>query len=276
MLRVASALKKHAPEGVEAVSKIEDADLRIVHVIGHGSMDGVNPEQPHVIIQYCLRSTEDGGKLEYWLPIWRKARMVWSYYRLDQLGAFPFVNFYHSPLGVDEVFRKEFNGAYRDIGVMTSGFVAESESVEEVAAAAAEARLRVVHIGPSNVLRRKAPKNWNAMEGVTDQELAMLYRRSLWVSGLRHAEGFELPAVEGLVSGARPIVFDRDDMRQWYSNHAVFVRECSGHRLIGSLLDIFRHQPTVVTRDEQAAALQFFDWARIAPAFWKRLGSVNA
>jgi hypothetical protein len=274
MLRVARALQQYAPEHVEAVTRPEVADLRIVHVIGHGSLEGVDPKQPRVLIQYCLKSTEDGGMLENWLPIWKASRLVWSYYRLDQLAAWPDIQFFHAPLGVDSVFTAPLNGTMRDIGVITSGYVSESEGIEEVAIAAYLAGMRVVHIGPGNVVRHP-PTTWTAMEGISDLDLSHLYHRSVWVSGLRHCEGFELPALEGLASGARPIVFDRDDMRQWYRRHAVFVPECSGNKLVGHLLDVFRRSPTTVTKQEQLAVLGFFDWARIASEFWKRLEGIS-
>jgi hypothetical protein len=270
MLRVARALQQYAPPSVEAVHRPQDADLRIMHIIGHGSFEGLDPAQPHVLIQYCLKSTEDGGMIENWLPLWRRAKLVWSYYQLDQLGSLHDVHFYHSPLGVDSIFAAPLNGGLRDIGVLTSGYVSASEGIEEMAIAASLAGLRALHVGPSNVLPHK-PANWSAMEGISDLDLSVLYRRSLWVSGLRHCEGFELPAVEGLACGARPIVFDRDDMRQWYGKHAIFIPECSGRRLTGYLLDIFRKAPVPVLRPEHLAVLGFFDWARIASEFWRRL-----
>jgi hypothetical protein len=265
-------LKTHAPADIKFVSSPSEADLRVVHVIGNGSFDGVNLDQPHVLIQYCLRSTENGGDPEVWVPRWRRARMVWSYYKLNVPAD---VNFYHSPLGVDDPFREEFETRVRDIGVVTSGYVAESEAVEEVAIAASLAGLRAFHLGPANVLAKR-PSNWVSAEGITDAELASVYRRTYWVSGLRRGEGFELPALEGVACGARPIVFDREDMRQWYENHAVFVPECGGRKLIGYLLDIFKHAPVPVTKPERVAVLSSFDWARIASEFWKRLEVVHA
>jgi hypothetical protein len=275
MLRVARALQQYAPVGTEATERPEQADLRIVHVIGHGSLEGVDPKQPRVIIQYCLKSTEDGGMLEHWLPIWKSSVLVWSYYQLDQLAAWPDIKFFHAPLGIDPVFTATLNGGMRDIGVMTSGYVSESEGIEEVAIAAGLAGLRVMHVGPTNVIARKMP-HWTAVEGISDLDLSHIYRRSVWVSGLRHTEGFELPAIEGLASGARPIVFDREDMRQWYRRHAVFVPESSGNKLVGHLLDVFRRSPVTVTKQEQIAVLGFFDWATIASNFWKRLEGVYA
>lgn len=272
MVRVARALAFHAPESVEIVATAEQADLRIVHVIGLGSFADVDTEQPHVLIQYCLRTTEYGAETEKWIPTWQKARLVWSYYKL---GAIPGVNVYYAPLGVDPTFREMHpNGELRDIGCMTSGYVSAScaEAIEEVAIAANLAGMKVVHLGPEDVQgMRDKPPSWSSVNGLSDVQLSGYYRRSLWVSGLRHGEGFELPVLEGLASGARPIVFDRADMRSWYERHAVFVPECHGRKLIAHLLDIFKHDPVPVSRRERDLALARFDWSVIAKHFWEKL-----
>lgn len=267
MVRVARALAAHAPPEVEVVFDPSNADLIISHVIG----PGYEPDKPEVVIQYCMKSA--GHPPEHWLRRWKRARLVWSYFDLTEYGnGFPF---YHAPLGVDPIFTEEFDDAVpRDVPVMTSGFVSHpaAESIEEVALAASANGLRVLHLGPPCVEGMSTtPLGWSSVLGISDDALATFYRRTEWVSGLRGVEGFELPAIEGLCCGARPIVFDRPDMTQWYEGHAVFVPVCHGDELVEVLTELLKYRPAPVLKAERAAVAQKFNWAVIARGFWDRL-----
>ena len=272
MLRVASALAQHAPSSVRIVEHRGYADLVVSHVIAPEDV----PSEPEVVIQYCLRTT--GRDYDWWLRRWQSTRMVWSYFDLlAELGELPGVNFYHAPLGVDAAFTQKYSEdeGPRDIPVMTSGYVSHpaGEAIEEMALAAAAVGLRVLHLGPPVVEGMPAtPPGWSSVSGISDCDLAALYRQCEWVSGLRHAEGFELPVIEGLCCGARPIVFDRPDMTQWYEGHAAFVPECSGEELVDVLIEVLSHVPVPVSESERIEVARKFDWGVIARGFWERLG----
>jgi glycosyltransferase involved in cell wall biosynthesis len=109
------------------------------------------------------------------------------------------------------------------------------------------------------------------VHAISDGALAELYATSTWVSGLRHVEGFELPAAEGLVCGARPLVFDQPGMREWYRGLGVFVAELQGEKLIRLLTELFHQSPLPVSQEEREEALRRFDWERIAKGFWEAL-----
>ncbi len=273
MLRVAAALERYAPDPIEVTRNADQADFRVIHAIGPGLFHGVDENQPHAIIQYCLESA--GYDALRWSLIWQRAQLVWSYYDLVPRGGGQLFEFYHAPLGVDDAFvRATPNGQKRPIGAMSSGYVSgpSAEAIEEVALAAHAVGIPVVHLGPQSVEGMKArPANWSAVIGISDVELADLYLHTEWVSGLRHVEGFELPALEGLMCGARPFVFDRPDMHQWYDEHAVFVPECCGEPLIAELTELFRHKPVGVSDAERAKIADTFNWERIATGFWERL-----
>lgn len=266
MRRVARALMRHAPPGVEETKDREAADLTVLHVIGPGSLEGHNLGQSYAVIQYCWKS---GGMTQAQLDdLWSRAEVVWSYYRL------PISQFYHAPLGLDPVFVNEpfWTGA-RPIPVLTSGYVSGplSEAIEEVAEAANRKGMNVIHIGPSQIEGMKPRSHrWAAFTDLDDDTLVSMYDASRWVSGLRHIEGFELPALEGLVRGARPIVFDRSDMSEWYEGHAVFVPECDGEALVGYLESVFQCNPRPVTEAERKRVLERFGWEKIAAGFWER------
>jgi hypothetical protein len=276
MHRVAKALKDHAPSGVVITKKPEQADIQFLHVIAPDSLGALKAPR-YAIIQYCLNTA--AGQLEFWQKPWSDSELVWSYYNLvPHITSSSHVEFLHLPLGIDENFtRRRMMSIVRDIGVMTSGYVAGpgAEAIEEVAIAASLAGMTTLHIGPHPQNMGIPPRGWSFEYGVTDTNLANYYSRSYWVSGLRHIEGFELPVIEGLSCGARPIVFDRPETRKWFRDHAIFVKEQSGNGLIADLLDIFRMPPQPVYFEEQLDVREKFSWANIAPQVWNAVLSTK-
>lgn len=268
MYRVANALTVHAPARIEIVDDLADADLQVLHTIGLGAWRWIEAPR-YAMIQYCLTSappTPDSPRT--FDGLWADAELVWSYYPIEhRLNGTPF---YHAPLGIDHEFTKSALPTNRTVDVVTSGYVssAHGEAIEEVAIAAGQLDKTVVHVGPPSVVY-PSPPGWNSVSGIKDPVLAALYRRAKWVSGLRHTEGFELPCVEGLACGARPIVFDRPDMRQWYDGLAVFVPECHGDALVDELVKVLSTTPDPVTDNERSRVLDVFDWSKIAAGFWE-------
>jgi len=270
MFRVAHALRKYKPIGVEIVQNQREADLVVLHTIGPWQQ---LPNQEYVVIQYCLE-TAGAGRWSGWPRVWRRARLVWSYYDMTRIlpaGA----KFFYAPLRVDgSVFRLPTDSA-REILAMTTGYVSGpgAEAIEEVAEAACIVGGRVVHLGPAVVegMSPRVEASWKSYEGIEDPELVDLYGRSRWVSGLRRVEGFELPVIEGLACGARPIVFDRPEMRYWYGPHAIFVPEVPKSELIPILAKCMSEHTEPVSFREREEVLQTFDWQTIVREFWRRL-----
>lgn len=279
MTRVATALAFYAPPDIDIVADRTQADLEVLHVIGiDGLDDAMTRAASCAIIQYCTKSTSEPNG-DMWRASWERARLVWSYYDLSPFGGGTTFNFYYAPLGVDPIFAtpRRLSNA-RDIGVMTSGYVSSShgEAIQEVATAATSLGKTVVHLGPRIVQGMdRIHDGWSSVHGIDDATLVSYYSRSQWVSGLRHIEGFELPALEGLLCGARPVLFDREEMRQWYDGHAVFIPECHGPALVDVLTEVFRSEPELVSGAERHAVSSRFDWATIARGFWSQLSSTQ-
>lgn len=271
MFRVARALARHVPDNVTVVRDPKTADLHVLHVIAADAIPYVaeRPNLEYAVVQYCYQTAGVGD----WNSLWERARTVWSYYDLNSIIS-EGVDFYHAPLGIDAAFLEvETPSPSRDIGAMTSGYVTGpgAEAIEEVAIAAFRSGLSVVHLGPDPVGMSRPIGDWRNVHEISDSQLATFYRSTRWVSGLRHVEGFELPVVEGLACGARPIVFDREDMRFWYDGHAVFVPECHGEELVDHLTNVMNEQPSPVSVQERAEVLQRFDWEPIVRGFWERV-----
>lgn len=268
MYRVTTALRETVPLGVKLTDKVVDADFQVLHAISmearpfHGTKD-------YAVIQYC--TTHDS------LPnrgvLWGGAKVVWSYYQLDAH------NLYHAPLGVDpNVFKaREASGIspFR-AKVVTSGYVtgAGAEAIWSVAEAATKNGLSVVHIGPSEVQGMRSLGNsflWKAVEGISDARLADIYSKAHFVSALRYLEGFELPAIEAMSCGTRPVVFDQPALRHWYGDFADFLPELGEDELVPVLEEYFAKGPRAVLLSEIAEVRHRFDWKRITTEFWERV-----
>lgn len=269
-----NALEKFAPRHISFVSNVEDADLVILHANGRRNhmTRRARRSKRYVVAQYCLRSTMY-PKSDDWKDLWDGAEFVWSYYDLNHEikvdgGNWSIKNFYHSPLGADDnVFNMDMRQPHSEYVAMTSGDSQslKGESVREVIKAAESTGNVIFHLGPN--LKIDGPVEFGY--GITDDRLAQIYRSCKYVSGLRKIEGFEMPAVEGLLCGARPILFDTRNYRQWYEPWAEFVPE--DKNLVNNLKKLFDKETTPITEKERAEAIQRFNWKDIITNFWERI-----
>lgn len=280
MFRVEQALVRNLPNGCRVTNNPAKADLEVLHVIGYPeTVDAVERAQAagrrYALIQYCLRTTQQESTAA-WLPLWAGAELVWSYYDLPALcaedGVAAGCRFYHAPLGVDgRVFRPVTRRKSFVVG--TSGYVAATECVNECAAVV---RLipggKQYHLGPDLGVGALSELD------ITDEQVAARWGECRYVAGLRRIEGFELPALEALACGTRPVVFDRPHYRQWFGEHAAYVPERLPVDLVEPLYGVLSQEPGPVTEDERQYVLERFDWQRIASGFWERAlsGEVRA
>jgi hypothetical protein len=276
MFRVAEALAQYRPSNVEIVDDAADAELVVLHAIGYGETELeahklTTAGKRYAVMQYCLRSTQKPN-VEPWLPIWRGAAAVWSYYDLAQLAhddGFELgpVPFYYAPLGADSsVFSPALEaGTEGRFAILTSGYVAQTEGVLEAAAAARAAGRRMYHLGPDLQLGPHVARG----NDITDEMLAGIYRRCDFVAGLRRIEGFEMPAAEGLLCGARPVCFDRPHYRRWFGPWARFVPEHDADVVTAALLEQFELGPGTLTEGDLMAARSAFEWRTLVAGFWR-------
>ena len=277
MDRVTKALVANVPPGVKIVPTVEEADLHVIHVIGYPETvetvkTACDRRQRYAVIQYCLTSTQE-PKAATWVPVWYCATAVWSYY--DLIAAFPdedmrasagySIKFYHAPLGIDtEIFRRPPIADERYF-LGCSGYVAESECLEECANAVQSLGGRLAHLGHDLPLVGQVDRFFN----LHDWQLVRLWASCRYVAGLRRIEGFELPVYEGLACGARPLVFDRPHYRAWLGDHASYVPEVEPALLTPLIANILS-EPRPVTADERQWVKERFDWNTIAKGFWER------
>lgn len=279
MDRVAKGLTASVT-AVEPVECEEDADFVLIHAIGFPeTLEAVGRclqrKQRFGIIQYCLRTTQQPNTGE-WLPLWLAADVVWSYYDLPGLcleDGFQFQgNFFYSPLGVDPTIFAPHT-ANKRFKALSTGYVADSESILEVNRAVWNLGYRHIHIGPDNLGLVGLSESH---VDISDEEIARYYSQSEYVTGLRQIEGFELPCAEGLLCGARPVMFDRPHYRMWFNDFAEFIPEGNSESIEAALTQVFKHKPRPVTVQERAQAVHLFSWPRIASGFWTAAGILPA
>lgn len=288
--RIATALRRYAPSTVEVLSFPRNADLTVIYTIGRRDAvwrqvaDILSRGKKYAVVQVCLRSTMT-PRTDDWLEIWRSAEIVWSYYNLQRAIAMDatnnddgsvthdiqyqvFANFYHAPLGVDgSVFYPRDRDSHCSYIVVSSGLSRLSESVRECWLAAEQVDRDYLHIGMKHGPFGGRP---DFINDVTDDYLAEHLSDTEFVSGLRRKEGFELPAAEGLLCGARPICFDNEDWRWNYKNWAIYINEGSRQDVVDQLVNIFKQGPLPVTAAEREEAAHWFNWERIVGEFWQR------
>lgn len=285
--RIATALRRYAPASIEVLSFPRNADLTVIYAIGrrdacYRQMDEILKRgKRYAVVQVCLRSTMTPNT-QSWMQLWESAAVVWSYYDLreaffnDGGRANPFstwVNFYHAPLGVDaSVFYPNWN-VRKLFTVATSGQSYLSESVRECWLAAKEVEGYVYHVGPrlsqaKNGIVFSQDKKYNRFDD--DIQLSASYQQCSFVSGLRRKEGFELPAAEGLLCGARPILFDTPDYRWAYKSWGEYIKETDRQGVVDQLVQLFRQGARPVTAHEREEAAHWFNWERICGEFWRR------
>jgi len=266
--RIVKALKMYAPPFVEFVDNEEDAEIVIIYAYGqrrgvkYHSERLLNKGKQYVIVQLCLRNTTN-PRTEDWLPIWYKAKLVWSYYNLPNLieedgnRAAPFP-FYFSPLGVDvSVFKETKCEKKYLVGICSHGL--SRECLSEVKEAAKKVSGKVFHFGDKN-----KPK-------LTDKELALELSQCKYVTGLRRHEGFELPIIEGAMCGARPIAFDIPQYRQWFNTLAIFIPQRHSKHVVEALVEIFKGEYKPITDIEKYNVARWFNWSQIVIGFWASL-----
>ena len=156
--------------------------------------------------------------------------------------------------------------------MLTTGHDAGGEAIRECREAAARINQPMIHIGSHFDFMGDGCLVAN---GISDDRLAELYSEARYVSGLRRGEGFDLPVIEGLACGARPVCFDQPAYRHWFEGHAVFVPESDADTLTDAITEVLREPPRPVTPGERDEVLALFSWRRICEQFWKHLLSAS-
>jgi hypothetical protein len=271
MYRINKALKQYAPEWVKFTSNKDEADLQILDVIGKGSLEFLYVDN-YVLMQHCFLSSDDSSR-DFWLPHISKAKMMTSYMNLPSLVGDNSFNFHRMPIGVDPntFFRTD---AEKVNLVLTTGYVASTESIAEVYDAVRSVSSDMIHVG-GNLNLGIGSRHY---ENISDESLNSLYNKSYYVSGLRKMEGFEAPIIEGLLCGTRGICYNKEHYSYWFGDLVEYVEE-DDYAMIGlysektkeQVESIFKSEYRPVTDKEIQLVKDKFSWEVIMKDFWKEL-----
>lgn len=250
--RIIDAFRANAPSDVEFTLCSSEADLVILPVTGRRDhtlakiKDILFRGRKYAIIQLSLKSTRNPNPAD-WLELWQGASVVWSYYDLP--GKF---NFYQAPMGADHAtfFPLSLD---RNFSIAITGEYTRTECIWECDKASRNAGLRNLHI-----------------KDASDEEINYYYNQCRYVNGLRHKEGFELPAAEGLLAGTRPVMFDTVNFRRWFDGLATFIPEEDQEKVANRLTRLFLGRYSEVSDRERTEATRRFDWSSLMKGFWDR------
>lgn len=263
--RITKALLKYVPPGINFVPNEQEAEIAIIFVTGRHdhiaqrASDLTRAGKKYVIVQLSLLSTNN-PRARDWFQIWEGAKLVWSYYDLKQYCK----NFYHSPLGSDpESFYPILSE--RKYAICTVGNYFDAECLWDAWEAARYVQKKAAHIGRRVINYSWIDFHWH----IKDEELNQIYNQSSYISGLRTKEGFEIPAVEGLLCGVKPILFDTPNFRQWYDGLALFIPE--DDNIFENLVRILEDESKGVSSRVRQEVIERFNWNKILFEFWERL-----
>lgn len=270
--RLTEALNKYVIPDIEIVQNEDVADLIVINVNGRRDkvLRKIKPilsnGKSYAIIQHCLRSTKTKSTSD-WLDIWKNAKVVWSAYnlkhKLEEDGNTLDFNFYHSGFGVDSKIFYPLNIDKKYL-VCTLGPAYLSESVRELIIAADNVNAQVAYIGKADIEK----DNVTCFKNISDEEVNKIYNQSHYVSGLRRIEGFEFPAAEGLLAGARPLLYDAEHYKDWYAGVGEFVPETERSQIANDLTALFKKDIKKVSVDDINEGIKRFNWEKIITNFW--------
>lgn len=258
--RISDAIHKYAPAWVQWVESEDDADLLFIHIVGESEIPWAQKKKDKVLIQHCYFT---GGRT-VWHEYWPTAKLTVSFHDLKKYVPFDF-NFISIPWGADPEKFKLANNGKRSFKAMTTGEVFETEAIDKAFEAAKATHSTLIHTGRDFGWDKRFYQNHPLLP---DNELIEFLNDSEYVIALREIEGFELMAVEGLMCGARPIVYDLDTYH-WYKGHAVFIDPTK--EVVPQLIEIFKTSPKSVTSEERKIIVEKFGWANIMHTFYNKL-----
>ena len=277
--RIRNALIKYAPSDLKFTDDPLDFDIDLLVMNVNGRCGRTKRRIAKAksygvdiaVMQIALKSTRNPSVVD-WRPIWDQSKLIWSYYNLTQWAIDEGVEptfadrFYRAPLGADsDVFKP--TGAEKKYLALSVSHTYLSESTREVIKAVEIVGGKVAHLGPFIGV------DWvDNYQNITDEELADLYSSCYYVSGLRRVEGQDMPAAEGLLCGARPIVFDRPDQADWYGEFSIVLPETNRDQIVNDLELLFYYSPTPkVEQWEIEKAKDIFSWRKFSEGFWSCL-----
>ncbi len=265
--RAALNIAKYMPKDLEVTTDPDSADLVVIHVNGRHDHNVRYAQKTlargakYVVVQYVLGSCRNPNP-EEWKDLWDDAKFVWSYYDLGKY----IKNFYHAPLAADPEKFYVMPEVEKQYLIGTNGNSYDSECLGEVRMAAYEVNGKVLHVGPEYA---KDPMV-TTLSNISDDKLRECYNMCRNFSALRRKDGFEMVAIESLLCGVRPIMFDTPNYRQWFDGLVEFIPEGTPAETMREIRGLLRTERNPVTLEDINEVKRRFNWEVIIKGFWDR------
>ncbi len=264
--------KGYAPIKYEFIEEPNDADFQILDITRISDKYYLKCDK-YVLFFHTFGEWAEEDPSQYY-DLFKNAMLVYSH--IDLAPIYPLINgskFMIGPWGSqpDVWFKKGEikNDTYQ---ILCTGEIAETEGIRECVTACDTLQSKMLHVGHD--FRFTNPSYIN-MNNLSNNAMNEVYNRSKWVSALRRIEGFEKPAIEGLLCGARPICFDTQLYRYWYGDLARYVKEGTEQETYEDILRVMKEEYSPVTPEEMEKAIKKFAWFYVAKRFWERVDNLK-
>jgi len=264
--------KSYAPAKYEFVRDPAIADFQILDITRISDKYYLKCDK-YLLFFHTFGEWAEESPSEYY-DLFNNAMLVYSH--LDLASIYPTMNrdkFMRGPWGCqpDVWFKKEYlkNDRYQ---ILCTGEIPQTEGIRECIAACDELYTKLLHVGTNFNYQNYSYTN---KSNLPYNEMNEAYNNSLWVSALRRIEGFEKPAIEGLLCGARPICFDTPLYRYWYGNFARYVKEGTEQETYNDLLRVMKEEYAPITKEEMGEAIKKFAWFYVSQNLWSRIEKIR-
>lgn len=268
-LRIEHYFKLFAPKLFRWVGDINNADLAIVNIVGMEDIYyTLNLQIPYVIVFHC--PLPDTNAIQ---EAFSRAVAIYSFLDLSNFKG----NIMRGGWGVDPTLFYVEPFMEKQFTILATGMVAHTEALGEIYQACVRIGGRMLHAGPdvSHQIRHLNPQYYYQQYFYDPNLLRLAYNSAKFVSGLRRDTGFELPVLEGLLCGCRPICFDFEVYRYYFNDFAIFIKQTGAtftytdfEDITQQLVDVFQNKYTPVTKEEIEEAKKRFAWEVIVQKFW--------
>lgn len=281
--RIRNSLTRYAPQDIEFVDNMEEADFVIFHHQYRQDLDFFmhNCNKPMIFLISELQNSKEYFKQFFSNPL---LKMTYTFHPLRHLGYVDDNDRTNHVLGAwgfdDSLFAQEdpqklVNLDRPNTSICFGFYDSERYFEQYLSVKATNGRLIHLDIKKWDFLRQgmffDENHHWYK-EWVEDDELVELYKTCKFVSGLRSGSGFETPVLEGISMGCRPLCFDNIYYRQWFNDFAIFIPEEFDVDMTNNLINVFRdYDNHKVTADEIKYVREKFKWETVATNFWREV-----
>ena len=278
MHRVRDALMNYAPEGVIFTDNLESGCIHIIDYIGqHPTIEdrllwqekslfpvpSLPKTEKYIIIQHTINEHYKELQNEYH-KLMKNALLIISHN--PYMKEFDDLNYCVTPWGYDpNIFNRK--NLRREYTVLVTGYDPISEAIIDMYEACKRINGKMMHVG--GYVGLLTNQWYSHCEGISDELMAELYNKSFFVNGIRREGGFELPIIEGLACGCRPIIIDHPYFTYWFKDVARIVPNTTGEEFISALANELR-KPAFVSAHEYSF-IQKFTWKNVMKKLWKRI-----